>query len=285
MASHRANWKGFIKIGELAVPVGLYSATSPQSRISLHMLNRKTGNRLRREFVDSESGKPVETEDQVKGFEISSGEFVVLDDEDFASAIPESDKTLSVLGFIACEDIDTVYFDKPYYLVPSDNSGEEAFVLLREGMRQSKVAALAQTVLFRRARTVLIRAEGKGMVARMLNFDYEIRASDEVFDDIEDITIKRDMMDLAEHIIDTRRGEFHPQDFEDRYNDALGELVKAKIEGRKISPPKQDEGGKVIDLMKALKESAAMDKKKGSGKRKGARKAASASAPSKRKAG
>ena len=118
----RANWKGFLKVGEVSCPVALYTAASTSDRIAFHTLNRKTGNRLRRVFVDSDTGKPVDREDQVKGYEIASGEYVVLDPDEVAAAVPDSDKTLSVTDFIGCNDIDDLYFDKPYYLVPADDS-------------------------------------------------------------------------------------------------------------------------------------------------------------------
>ena len=138
----RANWRGFLKVGEVSCPVGLYTAASTSDRIAFHTLNRKTGNRLRRVFVDSETGDPVDRDEQVKGYEIASGEYIVLDPEEVASAVPDSDKTLSVTAFIGCDDIDDLYFDKPYYLLPTDEAAEEAFALIREGMRGKKVAAL-----------------------------------------------------------------------------------------------------------------------------------------------
>lgn len=257
----RANWKGFLKVGEVACPVALYTAASTSDRIAFHMVNRKTGNRLQRLFVDSDTGKAVERDDQVKGYEIASGEYVVLDPDEVASAVPDSDKTLSVSAFIGCNDIDDLYFDKPYYIAPADSSGREAFALIREGMRGKKVAALAQTVLFRRVRTVLIRPHGDGLIGTTLNFDYEVRSAADAFADLPDIQIKGEMLDLAQHIIKTKRGSFDPRDFEDRYESALADLVRAKIEGRKIVPRKEPRGEAVVDLMAALRESAAQTKK------------------------
>ena len=258
----RANWKGFLKVGEVSCPVALYTAASTSERIAFHTLNRKTGNRLRRVFVDSDTGKPVDREDQVKGYEIASGEYVVLDPDEVAAAVPDSDKTLSVTDFIGCNDIDDLYFDKPYYLVPADDSAAEAFALIREGIRSKKVAALAQTVLFRRVRTVLIRAHDCGLIATTLNFDYEVRDADEVFADIPDVRIEGEMLDLAQHIIKTKRGKFDPRDFDDRYETALADLVRAKIEGKKIQPRPEPEREAPVDLMAALRESASMSARK-----------------------
>lgn len=205
--SARAQWKGYLRFGEVTAPVALYTATSTSDRIAFHTVNRETGNRVRREFVDSVSGKPVEKEDQVKGYEIGDERYVVLEPEEVASAVPESDKTLRVQAFITCDDVDKVYFDKPYYLTP-DKMGTDAFALLREGMRKKKVAAIAQTVLFRRMRTVLLRPHDKGLIATTLNFDYEVRSAKEAFKEIPDIKIEGEMLDLAKHIIGMKTGKF-----------------------------------------------------------------------------
>lgn len=283
MLAPRANWKGFLKVAEVSCPVALYTAASTSDRIAFHTLNRATGHRVRRQFVDSETGKPVDRDEQVKGYEIASGEYIMLDPEEVSSAVPESDKTLSVSTFIGCSDIDDVYFDKPYYLAPSDKHAEEAYALIREGMRAKKVAALAQTVLFRRVRTVLIRAHGTGLIATTLNFDYEVRSAKDAFDSVPDIKIKGEMLDLAEHIIKTKSGKFNPRDFEDRYEAALAEVVRAKSEGRKIEIRKEPRDEKVVDLMAALRESAGTAKKKASAKSKAATAKAKA-APARRKA-
>jgi len=252
----RANWKGFLKVGELVCPVALYTAASTSDRIAFHMLNRKTGHRLHRELIDNETGKPVEREDQVTGYAVGNNDYIALDPEEIADALPESDKTLEIEAFIACDDIDDLYFDKPYYLTPSDRHGVEAFALIREGMKRSNVAALAETVLFRRVRTVLIRPEGQGLVATTLNYDYEVRSSEEAFSEIPDVKLKGEMLELAEHIINTKKGRFDPKGFDDRYDAALAEVVKAKIEGRKIKPAKPKAESKVVDLMEALRQSA-----------------------------
>jgi len=255
MAAARANWKGFIKFGEVICPVALYTAASSSERIAFNTLNRATGNRVRREFVDSETGDPVDKDDQIKGYEVENGGYVVLEPDEVASAVPESDKTLRIDAFIPCSEIDDVYFDKPYYLTP-DKMGGEAYKLLRDGMRQAKVAALAQTVLFRRLRTVLIRPHGNGLIATTLNFDYEVRSSDEAFDELPDLKIEGEMLELAKHIINTKKGAFDAKAFDDRYEAAVAELVKAKIEGRTLPRKKAPPPSKQSDLLQALRESA-----------------------------
>ncbi|MGO4668092.1 non-homologous end joining protein Ku [Bosea sp. 2RAB26] len=252
----RAVWKGVLKIAEVSCPVSLYTAASTAERISFHTLNRKTGNRVHRQYIDEVSGKPVETEDQVKGYDKGNGDYVLLEPEEIAAAIPESDKTLTVETFLRCDEIDEIFFDKPYYVAPASPVASEAFALIREGMKDQKSAALARTVIFRRMRSILIRPQDEGLVATTLNFDYEVRSAEDAFSEIPGIKIDGEMLDLAEHIIKTKAGRFDPKQFDDRYEAALAELVQAKIEGRKIKPQKRPEPSKVVSLMEALRQSA-----------------------------
>ena len=277
MVAARANWKGFIKFGEVAVAVALHTAASSSERIAFNTLNRATGNRVRREFVDSETGEPVERDEQVKGYEVENGDYVMLEPEEVASAVPDSDKTLKIEAFVPCNEIDDVYFDKPYYLTP-DKMGADGFKLLRDGMRQAKVAALARTVLFRRLRTVLIRPHGNGLIGTTLNFDYEVRSSEEAFDELPDMKIEGEMLELAKHIINTKKGSFDAKAFDDRYEEAVAELVKAKIEGRALPKKKAPAPTKTSNLLQALRESAGMGSR-----REPKRAAAKADGPSKAK--
>jgi DNA end-binding protein Ku len=304
MASgHRAQWKGFLKFGEVSCGVGLYTAASTSERITFNTINKASGNRVNRIFVDSETEEPVAKEQQTKGFEIDNGQYIIIDPEEVAATIPESNKTLEIEAFIPCSEVDDVYFDKPYYLTP-DRMGADAFVALREGMTKSKVAAIARTVLFRRMRTVLIRPHGKGLIATTLNYDYEVRSSKKAFEEMPKLKIEGEMLDLAKHIISTKKGEFDPATFDDRYEAALAEIVRAKMEGRSLPKPKKVEVSQPNDLLKALRESAglvkasASDEKpkrtaananKGSGRKAAARsvasKGAAAKAAPQRKAG
>jgi len=253
----RANWKGQIKIDELLCPVALYTAASTSERVSFHLVNRKTGNRLNREFVDSDTGKPVAREDQVKGYEVASGAYVSFSEDEIAAAVPESDKTLNVLCFVACDAIDDVYLDRPHYLAPTDDN-QEAFTLLREAMHLEKVGAIAEVVLFRRARKLLIRAYDDGLLATTLNFDYEVRSTKEAFSDIGSFKFDEEMLELAKHIIDTKMGRFDPAGFDDRYDAALADLIKAKIAGKPFKKPAQTKSAQVIDLKEALRKSAGL---------------------------
>ena len=259
----RANWKGVLAFGELTCPVALYTGASTSDRISFHTIDRATGHRVRREFIDPGTGKTVERDDQVKGFEIEDGRYVLLEPDEVAKVMPVSDKRLDVAAFVPCSDIDTVYFDKPYYLAPADQVAEESFAVIREALRSGKVAAVAHAVLFRRHRALMIRAQGLGLVAHTLNYDYEVRSSDEAFADLPKLTLKGEMLDLAKHIIATKTGTFDPAAFDDRYEAALAELVKAKQEGRTLTARKPAPQAKVVDLMEALRASAGQSAKPG----------------------
>jgi len=257
----RANWKGYLKVGELSCPVALYTAASTSDRVSLHIINRETGNRVHRQMVDADTGRPVESEDIVKGYEVSSGQYVFLEPDEVKAAVPESDKTLELETFIPCDGVDTIFIDRPYYLAPADKPAAEVFELIRKGLTEKNVAALARTVLFRRLRTLLIRPSETGLIASTLNYEYEVRPAKEIFSDIKSFKIEGEMLELAEHIIDTKRGKFDPSEFDDRYEAALAELIKAKIEGRKLRKKPKQEPKKVSSLIEALRQSAGGGKK------------------------
>ncbi|MBY2967972.1 Ku protein [Rhizobium leguminosarum] len=258
-SGQRAQWKGFLKFGEVSCGVALYTAASTSERITFNTINKATGNRVNRIFIDSETEDPVPKEAQTKGFEIENGQYLIIDPEEISAAIPESNKTLEVEAFIPCSDVDDVYFDKPYYLTP-DKMGGDAFAALRDAMKKSMVAAIARTVLFRRMRTVLIRPHGKGLIASTLNYDYEVRSSEKAFEEMPKLKIEGEMLDLAKHIISTKKGEFDPATFDDRYEAALADLVKAKLEGKSLPKPKKVQVSKPNDLLAALRESAGMMK-------------------------
>jgi len=252
----RASWKGFLKIAEVACPVALYSAASTTERIALHTINRPTGHRIRRQFVDAETGDTVERDDQVKGYEVGKDEYVSVEPDEIAAIVPHGDKTLTVSTFIDLTSVDDLYLDKPYFLAPSDRSADETFGLVRDGMRAAKAAAVAQAVLFRRVRTLLIRPFDKGLAATTLNFDYEVRSAEQVFSAVPAKKITGEMLDLAIHIIKTKRGAFDPRAFHDRYEGALTGLVKLKLEGKPIPKRTAPASEATVNLMQALRDSA-----------------------------
>ncbi|WP_323991705.1 Ku protein [Nguyenibacter sp. L1] len=252
----RANWRGTLRIGELDCPVALYTAVSTAERVAFHIINRATGHRVRRHYVDEATGEPVERDDQVKGYETEPGEYVILDADDIAEAVPDSDKILSVTAFVRSDEIDDLYMDRSYYLAAGTADGRARHALVRDAMRARHVAALARTVLFRRVRTLLIRPEGDGLIATVLNTRDEIHPAQEAFADLPDLALNDDMIALAQQIIRSKSGHFDPTQFTDRYEAALGDLIRAKLAGRVPRAPPRRPAGQVIDLMAALRASA-----------------------------
>ncbi|MGL4198692.1 MAG: Ku protein [Allorhizobium sp.] len=254
--SARAIWKGHLSVGDLGCAVALYSAVSAQERTAFHIINRDTGHRVRRDYVDEDSGRPVGKDDLVKGYDTPEGQTVILEPEEIREAVPDSDKRLELSTFLACDEVDTLYLERPYFLAPADRQSVEAYELIRQTMESEGVAAIASTVLFRRVRSVLIRPQGGGLIATTLNYDYEVRDPRESFDSISKVRIDKEMMDLARHIIGTKMGEFDPSQYEDRYEAAITELVKAKIAGRKPKKLPKRKAENVTSLLDALRKSA-----------------------------
>jgi DNA end-binding protein Ku len=265
----RAIWKGHLSIGDLGCAVALYSAVNGAERAAFHIINRDTGHRVRREYVDGDSGRPVDKDDLVKGYDTPEGQTVILEPDEIRDAVPESDKRLELSAFLACDQIDTLYLERPYFLAPADRQSVEAFELIRNTMETQSVAAIARTVLFRRVRSVLIRPQGKGLIATTLNYDYEVRDPAESFEGISKVKIEKEMLELAQHIIGTKMGEFEPGQYEDRYEAALTELVKAKIAGRKPKKLPKRKAENVTSLLDALRKSAGASEEKTPARRKG----------------
>jgi DNA end-binding protein Ku len=252
----RANWKGYLKLSLVSCAVELYPAATSKERVSFHLLNRETNNRLRRQMVDPETGDVVESSDQVKGFEIAKRQYVTIDESEIEKVQIESNHTIDIESFVPRTEIDEVYLDTPYYLAPEGKVAEEAFAVIREAMRAKKVVGLGRVVLYRRERILMLEPRGKGLVARTLRYAYEVRDDEEIFDDIADVEVGGEMLDLATHIIEKKLSSFDPTQFEDRYQNALLDLIKAKTGERpapKLETAKQPSN--VINLMDALRRS------------------------------
>lgn len=266
--TRRASWKGHIKFGDLTCEVGLYSALTSSEKISFNIVNRKTGHRVERQYVDSDTGDQVEKDDQVRGFQLDNGDYVVVEGDEIAKLMPESDKVIRIDNFIACDEIDKLYFDRPYFLAATDGDGEDALSLLAQAMEKQGVTAIAEAVLFRRNRILIIRPHKKSLIATTLNFDYEVRSQATTFKSIPEQEFDDEMLELAGHIIKKRAGTFDPSAYPDRYNDALAELVQAKIEGRAIKKHVEEKRDNVVDLKEALRRSAEDEKAVGKSTRK-----------------
>ncbi|MFT9377109.1 Ku protein [Komagataeibacter saccharivorans] len=254
----RASWKGILAIGELTCPVALYAAVSASERVTLHLINRRTGNRVHRHYIDSKDGTEVDRDDQVRGYETQDGEIILLEPGEIAAAVPDSARRLTLSAFVRCSEVDDVYLDRPYYLCPAEPAAGATLALIHDSLARQKVAALTTTVLFRRVRTLLIRAHDDRLIATTLNFDDEVRPAQDAFRDIPGRRLSREMLDLAAHIIETKKGHFTPADHTDRYEALLADLVRAKLAGKKPRPARRPAAGGVVSLLDALRESAGM---------------------------
>ncbi|WP_342361058.1 Ku protein [Terrarubrum flagellatum] len=252
----RPVWKGYLKLSLVACAVELSNATTYAEKVSFRTLNRATGHVVKRQYVDSVTGKPVKEEDEVKGYPLGDDEFVLVEDEEIQSAQIESSHTLNIEQFVEKASIEQIYLDTPYYLSPADKVSREAFAVIREAMAKKKMAGLARLVLYRRERPVLIEPLGEGLLLTTMRYKANVREPDEVFDQIPRIKIDPDMVELAGDIIDRKQGEFDPSKFEDEYENALLKIIQAKQSGKKIKAPKAPRRtGNVVNLFDALKKS------------------------------
>ena len=251
----RAYWKGYLKLSLVSCPVALFPATSEREKISFHQLNKNTGNRIKYRKVDAETGDEVESADIIKGYQVGKGEYLQLDPEELEAIAIESKRTIEIDEFVPRKEIDELYQNNPYYIVPDGEVGQQAFAVIREAIRQEGMVAIGKVVFTSREHIIALEAGGKGMMGMTLRYPYEVRKEDEYFDDIPDEKIPKDMLELASHIVESKAGHFKPEKFEDQYEDALKELLKKKQSGQKIEAPRDREPSKVVNLMDALRRS------------------------------
>lgn len=256
----RANWKGYLKLSLVSCPVALFPAVSRTERISFHLINRDTGHRLRQQYVDSVTGDIVERDEQVRGYEVGKNDYITLEESEIAEQALESTHTIDIETFVLREEIDEVYLDVSYYLAPDDKVADEPFVVIRDAMRKADMVGLARVVLAGRERIVMIEPRDKGLLATTLHYKYEVRDEKPYFESIPDLKLSKDVLDLAAHIIETKRGKFDPAKFEDRYQDALVGLIRAKRAGKPLpAAPQPKTPSNVINLMDALRRSVAAE--------------------------
>jgi DNA end-binding protein Ku len=256
----RPAWKGYLKLSLVTCAVELSNATTQSEKVSFRILNRATGNTVKRQYIDSETGKPVADKSEVRGYEFGKDEFLLIEEEDIEAVQIESSHTLSLDRFVQKSAIEQIYLDTPYYLAPADEVSEEAFAVIREALADKKMAGLARIVLYQRERPVVIEPFGDGMLLTTLRYDNTVRQPGAVFGDIKSGKADKEMIDLATHIIDKKKGKFDPSKFEDRYENALLDLVKAKKAGRKAPATRAaPKPSNVINLFDALKKSLDAD--------------------------
>ena len=256
----RAYWQGQIRLALVSIPVELYSATKSGAQIQFHQIHEPSGKRIKYEKVAPGVG-PVDPEDIRKGFEYEKGHYVLLEDSEIEAVKLESKKTLELTQFVDAHEIDVLYFEKPYYVVPADDLAEEAFIVLREALRRTKKVAIGQLALRGREYIVSLKPCGRGIILETLRYADEVNKAQSYFRDIPDTQPDEELLDLAETLIEKKSAPFKPDQFHDRYVDALKELIekKRKAKGGTIAPEPEDEtpkrGGNVVDLMAALKKS------------------------------
>jgi DNA end-binding protein Ku len=249
----RAYWKGYLKLSLVSCPISLFPATSGREKISFHQLNRNTGNRIRYRKVDAETGDEVEASDIIKGYEVSKGDYITLEPDELEAIALDSKRTIEIDEFVPKGEIDDLYLADPYYVVPDGDVGQQAFAVIREAIRKEGMVAIGKVVFTSREHTIALEPRDKGMMGVTLRYPYEVRKPDEYFADITNEKIPKDMLDLATHIVETKRGKFEPDKFEDEYEDALKELLRKKQKGEKIEASKERAPSNVINLMDALR--------------------------------
>jgi Ku protein len=265
----RAYWKGSLKLSLVTCPVQLYPASTSVEKTRFHMINRETGNRLKQQMVDAETGDVVEGERKARGYELTKGKYVEIEKDELDSVQIESNHTIEIDSFVPKDEIDPRYLNHPYYIAPEGKAGVDAFAVIRDAMKDQDRVALARIVLTNREHVLMIEPFGKGLLGTTLRYPYELRDADDYFDGIKSPKISKDMIDLAVHILDSKAAHFDPSKFKDDYEDALRALVKRKAAGKpvKVAEPSARPSN-VINLMDALKQSL---KGKGSTRRPAAR--------------
>jgi len=258
----RANWKGYLRLSLVSCPIALYPASSLSEKVSFNRLNRKTGNRLKQQNVDAETAEVVPREDIARGYEVAKGQYLIVEDEELDAVQIESTRTIDIDQFVPKSEIDERYIDSPYYLAPDGKVGQDAFAVIRDTIAKLNMVALGRVVLTRREHVIALEPKGRGLMGLTLRYPYEVRDEASYFEDIPELKLPKEMLDLATHIVNTKSGHFNPSLFQDRYENALIDLLKKKEAGEKIEPSAEAAAPRVVNLMDALRASIDAEKKK-----------------------
>jgi DNA end-binding protein Ku len=256
MAPPRAYWKGSLKLSLVSCPVLLYPASTSVDKTRFHMINKETGNRLKQQMVDAETGDVVEADQKGRGYELKKGEYIEIDKDELEAVQIESNHTIDIDSFVPRDEIDKRYLNHPYYIAPDGKAGIDAFAVIRDAMKDQDRVALARIVLTNREHIIAIEPLDKGLLGTTLRYPYELRDEDDYFGDIKNPKISKDMIELASHILNSKAAHFDPSKFKDDYENALKALVKRKAAGKPVkAPEREDKPDNVISLMDALKQS------------------------------
>ncbi|MGE0226681.1 MAG: Ku protein [Acetobacteraceae bacterium] len=260
----RPVWRGHLRLALVSCPIALHTVVRSSGNLHFHFINPETGHRVRMITLDAETDQEVSRRDLVRGYEFEKDRYVLMDDSDFEQARIESSSVLTIGKFVDRGAIHPIYFDSSYYVAPDGEAGADVFVVLREALERSRCAALSRVVIARRERAVAILPMGKGMICHTLHEPRDLYDSDELFDEIDGGAPASDMVKLAMQLIERQSASFEPADTEDRYESRLREVIRAKLEGEGITPEETEEPDRsnVVDLMAALKESLAGEKKR-----------------------
>lgn len=272
----RPSWKGHLKLSLVTCPVALYNAVSPAGDVHFHLINPKNKHRVHTVTIDATTDEILERKDLLKGFEVSKGKFVTLTQDEIDAVKLESTKTIDIEQFVDADEIDRLYWDNPYFLVPDGKLAAEPFAVIRAAMEEMGQVALGRLVMSQRERLVALEPRGKGIVATTLRSHDEVREAKSYFSDIPNVRMARDMVDVAKKIMTQKHAGFDPNKFDDRYEDALRAFIKRKQKGEDVvsSEEPEDETSNVVDLMEALQASL---KKKGTKAKSAPKRAAAAS--------
>lgn len=253
--AHRPTWQGHLRLSLVTCPIALYTATDASADVRFNMLHKKTHNRIRMIPTDPDLG-PIERSEIVKGYEYEKDQYVVVTQDEIDSVRLESTRTIDIERFVNAKDIDRLYWDNPYFLTPDGKLAAEAYSVIRDAMAKTGQIALGRAVMHQRERLLAIEPQGKGMVAWSLRAHDEVRDAGDFFDSIPAKKADPQMIAIAEKIIEQSQGPFDPTAFNDRYEDALRELIAAKRKGKgRVVASPEPEAANVVDLMEALRKS------------------------------
>ena len=258
----RPFWKGYLKLALVSCPIALHAACSTSERIAFRQINKVTGHRLRQQLIDEETREPVLPEQKARGYEFAKNQYLVVDDEELEKIQIASSHIIEIDSFVPRQQIDQRFFDSPYYVIPNEPVGQEAFAVIREVMRHKGMVGLGRLVLSKRERVIALEPYGQGLLGTTLRYPYEVRNPTTVFAEVPELAVAPDLLKLAEHILDSKIAIFDPQDFRDRYEEKLLEHLQAKQAGALredntvFAAPRR-----FINLMDALRRSIAGDKR------------------------
>lgn len=251
----RPYWTGHIRLSLVTIPVDIVPATKSAAKIAFHQVHKPSGSRIRYQKVVPDIG-PVETSDIVKGYELDNGKYVLLEEDDFEKIKLEAKKTIDLVQFVGLHEIDALYYDRPFYVLPQEDSDPEAYVVLRDALRKTKTIGLGQIVIRGKGAMVAIKACNDGITMEMLRYGDEVKKASTAFKDVPEKKPEADLIELAEQLIEKKTKKFDPQAFHDSYEEALRELIDAKAHHRQVRTIEEPQkGAKVINLMDALRRS------------------------------